>query len=100
MILNPPPEEDEEEYIVENIVKKNFNARLGQYEFLVKWKGYSTKHNTWELISNIPDAIVDEFERDQQILALTHAPIRPGLRDKLSNQNVIQTSYETSKICM
>ena len=45
MISSPPPEEDEEEYIVENIVKKNFNARLGQYEFLVKWKGYSAKHN-------------------------------------------------------
>ena len=82
VISNPPPEEDEEEYIVENIVKKNFNARLGQYEFLVKWKGYSAKHNTWELISNIPDAIIDEFERDQQTLALTHAPTRPGLRDR------------------
>ena len=82
MLSNPLPEEDEEEYIVESIVKKQFSARLGQYEFLVKWKGYSAKHNTWELITNIPDAVINEFEHDEQTLSLTHAPTRPGLRDR------------------
>ena len=54
--------EEEEPFNVENIVKKQFNSKLGQYEFLVKWKGYSIKHNTWELISNIPDHILTKFE--------------------------------------
>ena len=70
-------------YIVEIIVKKQFNVRLGQYKFLVKWKGYSAKQNTWELITNIPDAAINEFKHDQQILFLTHAPTTPGLRDRL-----------------
>ena len=30
-------EEDEEE--IEEFVKKQFNGRLNQYEYLVKWKG-------------------------------------------------------------
>ena len=46
---------DEEQDELEEIVKKKFNSRLNQYDFLVKWKGCSNKHNTWELISNIPD---------------------------------------------
>ena len=41
--------EDEEPFNVESIIKKQFNSTSGQYEFLVKWKGYSSKHNTWEL---------------------------------------------------
>ena len=45
----------EDEYIVERIVTKKFNCRTNQYEFLVKWKDYSDKFNTWELSSNIPD---------------------------------------------
>ena len=53
-------EEDEEE--IEEIVKKQFNSRLNQYEYLVKWKGYSSKHNTWELITNIPDDLFCDFE--------------------------------------
>ena len=31
--------EEEEPFNVESIVKKHFNSKLGQYEFLVKWKG-------------------------------------------------------------
>ena len=39
----------EDEYMVERIVTKKFNCRTNQYEFLVKWKNYSDKFNTWEL---------------------------------------------------
>ena len=42
--MNVPPNEDhfsdEDEYI-EKVIKKQFNNRLGQYEFLVKWKDHS-----------------------------------------------------------
>ena len=75
--------EEEEPFNVDNIVKKQFNSKLGQYEFLVKWKGYSTKHNTWELINNIPDSIVTKFELDSTKKA-TEPPKRPGLRDRSS----------------
>ena len=45
-----PPDID---FVVEEIVKKQFNGKLGQFEFLVKWKGYSAKHNTWELVTDL-----------------------------------------------
>ena len=54
MHMDADESEEEEPFNVECIVKKQFNSKLGQYEFLVKWKGYSAKHNTWELINNIP----------------------------------------------
>lgn len=73
--------EEEEPFNVESIVKKQFNSKLGQYEFLVKWKGYSTKHNTWELINNIPDSIITKFELDR-IKKATEPPKRLGLRDR------------------
>lgn len=73
--------EEEEPFNVESIVKKKFNTKLGQYEFLVKWKGYSAKHNTWELINNIPESIVTKFELDATKKA-AEPPKRPGLRDR------------------
>ena len=39
-------EDEEEPFNVESIVRKQFNAKMGRFEFLVKWKGYSAKHNT------------------------------------------------------
>lgn len=53
-------EEDEEE--IEKVVRKKFNGRSNQYEYLVKWKNYSEKHNTWELITNIPENLLRDFE--------------------------------------
>ena len=47
-------EEELEPCIVERILKKKFNVRKSQYEYFVKWKGYSAKENTWELPTNIP----------------------------------------------
>ena len=78
----PPEEVDGEDFIVEKIIKKQFNARSGQFEFLVKWQGYSAKHNTWELITNVPDAVLHKFEQDKLTSATTHAPTRAGLRDR------------------
>lgn len=39
--------EDEEEFVVENIVEKR-SGKNGKVEYLVKWKGYDSKDNTWE----------------------------------------------------
>ena len=41
-------------YIVEKIEKKQYNSKKVQYEYFIKWLGYSSKEKTWELPSNIP----------------------------------------------
>lgn len=48
-----------EYYVVEKLIKKE--KRNNKIFFLVKWKGYSNKHNTWEprskLIQDVPDLV-------------------------------------------
>jgi chromobox protein 5 len=42
---------DQESFVVERIL----NHHLGKdnsYSYLVKWKGYSKNHNSWEPVSN------------------------------------------------
>lgn len=41
-------------FAAECILKKR--TRKGKIEYLVKWKGWSAKHNTWEPADNILDA--------------------------------------------
>src|SRR6202142_436318 len=53
-----PPEpveiEGELEYDVEKIIDSRM--RRGRLEYLVKWEGYTTEHNTWEPESNLTHA--------------------------------------------
>ena len=65
---------------MEQILNK---SKLGQYEFLLEWKCYSEKHNTWELITNIPDTMIMQFELDNATLSLEETS-RSGLRDRLT----------------
>ena len=59
----PPPElvEGKEEYIVEEVL----NSRLfhQKIQYLVKWEGYGVKHNTWEYLDHLNNALdkVAEF---------------------------------------
>ena len=55
-------QDESEPYLVENIVEKRF--RNGQFEYLVKWCGYSDKDNTWELHTNIPTSILSEYKKN------------------------------------
>ena len=53
-------------YEVENIVDKRFDPESGTHEYLVKWKGWTDDHNTWEACGNLIDdglyELVQNFE--------------------------------------
>lgn len=85
---------DQDESIVERIITKKFNNRTNQYEFLVKWKDYSDKFNTWELSSNIPDDKIVEFERNLLTIGrLRTHEARPGLRDRTTLKSTFHPDY-------
>ncbi|ODN04527.1 Chromobox protein 6 [Orchesella cincta] len=52
-------------FAAERIQKKR--VRKGRVEYLVKWKGWSMRHSTWEPEKNILDQrLIDAFERCQR----------------------------------
>jgi len=55
--------ESDKEYQVENILEKQMVS--GKAHYLVKWKGYDTSENTWELIENLNSCMrtLQHFER-------------------------------------
>lgn len=51
-------------YAAEAVIRKR--KRKGKIEYLVKWKGYSQKHNSWEPEQNILDRrLIDSLEKSQ-----------------------------------
>ena len=48
--LEPPPDiiEGEEEYEVEQVLDLRRSRKKKQLQYLLKWKGYSEAHNSWE----------------------------------------------------
>ena len=55
---------DSDLYLVEKIIKKRYNSQKHQYEYFVKWQGYSSTDNTWELPENIPNDMLDNYEQN------------------------------------
>ena len=53
--MEPPPEliKGAEEYKVESILGQCTYGRWKKKQYLVKWKGYSDAHNSWELAENV-----------------------------------------------
>ena len=71
---------NDEPFIVERVLQKHFHPQRQQYEFLVKWRGYADAENTRELLSNIPDEKIQDFDRQQQQV-MRPASRREGLRE-------------------
>jgi len=47
-------------FIVEKNLDKHFHKHRNQYEYLIKWIGYSNE--TWELPNDIYDYCIQEYE--------------------------------------
>lgn len=76
--------DQEEEYVVEKIVDKKLAGGVENY--LVKWKGYSNKHNTWEPL--------DHFKSSMKMVRAFNAKKRKAKKKKLKagkkNQKVLK----------
>ena len=49
-------DESERIYAAETLLKKRSNPKFkNRVEYLVKWKGWSHRHDTWEPVDNILD---------------------------------------------
>uniref|UniRef100_A0A915DHL8 Chromo domain-containing protein n=1 Tax=Ditylenchus dipsaci TaxID=166011 RepID=A0A915DHL8_9BILA len=58
------PVDGDQVYAAERLL--NMRTRKGKSEYLVKWKGWSAKYNTWEPVDNILDErLIQEFEDNQ-----------------------------------
>ena len=62
----PPPPiiiDGEEEWEVEEILNSRWHQR--RFQFLVKWKGFSREHNSWEVASDVkaPDLVVEYYRK-------------------------------------
>jgi len=59
----PPPivVDGEEEWEVEEILDSCWHRK--RFQFLVKWKGFSREHNSWEATSNVkaPDLVAEYY---------------------------------------
>ena len=52
-------------YLVEQV--KKHRHRNGKLEFLIKWLGFSNRHNTWEPENYLPPALVQEYFQESKL---------------------------------
>ena len=62
----PPPPivvDGEEEWEVEEILDSRWHRK--RFQFLVKWKGFSREHNSWEAASDVkaPDLVAEYYQK-------------------------------------
>ncbi|XP_055928681.1 uncharacterized protein LOC129959791 [Argiope bruennichi] len=88
-------EADGEVYKVEKIVAKRF--RHGRFEYLIKWKGYSSAENTWEPKENIlSPALLEDFERRQRMMSKRSPQNMHGMPRKRKKFYYTESSDDSS----
>lgn len=91
-------ESDEgEDYVVEKIVNKRI--RGGIVEYLLKWEGFSSEHNTWEpegnlncfqLIQDFEEKLVSERKKRQERVKNRPGPLSSKKRRHAENGEEIE----------
>jgi len=71
----PPPPivvDKKEEWEVEEILDSHWHQR--RFQFLVKWKGFSREHNSWEVASDVkaPDLVVEYYQKHPAAPSVTN----------------------------
>jgi hypothetical protein len=81
--IDPPPLiiDDDYEWEVDQILTHR-TGRNGQQQYLVKWSGYSSIHNTWESIDNLVNAKdkIRDYHKEQHLQAID-SDLRNVIRD-------------------
>jgi len=74
----------EKEYEVEEILDRQ--ERRGKTKYLVKWKGYTAKGNTWEGLENLKNARekIEEFEKGRFKEEIRRIRVKKGKEMKLN----------------
>jgi len=94
-------------FVAERIAKKRYAKNGGGVEYLIKWKGWSPYHNTWEPEGNVLDkGLIAEYEAKQlrlKIKAENETESRrttPAgkLNEKTKSLSIPYTHYHTRKI--
>lgn len=87
------PVDGDRVYAAERLLQ--IRTRKGRQEYLVKWKGWSAKHNTWEPTENIlDDRLIQEFEQRQT--TTTRGPKRKATSNNLSASGSSTTTQTLS----
>jgi chromobox protein 2 len=57
-------------------------TRRGKEEYLVKWKGFSDRHNTWEPAENLTNApvMLARFQAREACSGMKSLPVRKAKR--------------------
>ena len=75
---NSESKDDMDEYVVEKILDKRIVKRYHRNkdptkkeQYLVKWKDYGDKHNTWEPKANLTPEMIKEYHQEKKKKMLT-----------------------------
>jgi len=71
--IEPPPTiiDNDYEWEVDDIISHR-TTQSGKREYLVKWSGYTSIHNSWEPVDNLVNAkdIINEYHKKQRLQSI------------------------------